>query len=97
MLDVMSNVCPAVMPQAIGGSAGGDEAKLPETDFIRDDEQWLADAAAMTNDFLKTPAVDHLVQGRLGATQNPSVFVNRHQGKAFALPADCNVGKLPAL
>ena len=28
--------------QAIG--AGGDEAKQPETDFVRDDPQWLAEA-----------------------------------------------------
>jgi hypothetical protein len=64
-----------VVPQAIGGSAGGDEAKLPETDFVRDDPQWLADATAMTDDFMQTPAVDHLVQGRLGAPLNPSIFL----------------------
>ena len=60
--------------QAIGGSAGGDEAKQPETDFIRDDPQWLADAVPMTDDFMATPAVDHLVNGRLGAKnlRNPA-------------------------
>ena len=54
--------------QAIGAGVGGDkEEKQPETDFVRDDPQWLAEAAAMTDDFMATPAVEHLAQGRLGA------------------------------
>ena len=57
---------PRALAQAIGAGAGGDEAKQPETDFVRDDPQWLAEAAAMTDDFMATPAVEHLAQGRLG-------------------------------
>ncbi len=61
----------ARIAQAIGAGAGGEEAKQPETDFVRDDPQWLAEAAAMTDDFMATPAVEHLAQGRLGAPIRP--------------------------
>ncbi len=62
--------------QAIGAGVGGKEAKQPETDFVRDDPQWLAEAAAMTDDFMATPVVEHLAQGRLGAPlSDPSLDV----------------------
>jgi len=34
--------------------------------FVRDNPQWILETAAMTEDFVATPAMEHLVQGRLG-------------------------------
>lgn len=53
--------------QAIGGSAGGDVKKEPESEFIRDNPEWLAESAAMAADFVDTPASERLKRGRMGA------------------------------
>ena len=56
----------ACAKQAIGGSAGGDVAKEPESEFVTDNPEWLADSAPMAVDFVDTPACQRLKHGRMG-------------------------------
>lgn len=54
-------------PQAIGGSAKGDEKKTAEFEFVEDTPDWLKESAAMAADFMDTPACERLRHNKTGA------------------------------
>ena len=51
---------------------------------MRDDELWLSDAAAMADDFMATPAVEHLAQGRLGMLPKTPKLGRAHMGWSYS-------------